>query len=417
MSSSSSHRPRGPVARHTKLRSPGVVPRILKGAAFALSAVLVAIVGVGAYAYNDYFGSLRENSVTLAGQDVNSPDVEVLPNEDVNILVTGVDKCEAEWADQFGDRCPPALVAEQEESYTGQLNDVNMIIHVSPEPRRVTVISIPRDMLTDRPACEDIDGNETSPASVVQFNFSYGTGGLDCVARTATELTGLEIDHAALMTWGGVIDITNAIGGVDVCLADPIPFDKETGLELEAGEHTLVGYEALQFLRTRKTLATGSDLDRIGNQQLYMGALVRKLVSNETFSDVPAMLRLANAVTTNAQVSTGLTDPMAMVSIAGALRGIPLEDYAFIQFPAADSPADPNRLIPVTESWDLIAQALEQNQPILLGEDDPPATETPAPTDTPEPTTDPTKVALPEYLRGSNANDPGVGCEPADGLF
>ncbi|MGO3904576.1 MAG: LCP family protein, partial [Microbacterium gubbeenense] len=172
-----------------------------------------------------------------------------------------------------------------------------------------------------------------------------------------------------------------------------------------------------QFLRTRKTLATGSDLDRIGNQQLYMGALVRKLVSNETFSDVPAMLRLANAVTTNAQVSTGLTDPMAMVSIAGALRGIPLEDYAFIQFPAADSPADHNRLIPVTESWELIAQALEQNQPILLGEDETEATETPSPTDTPEPTIDPTKVALPEYLRGSNADDAGVGCEPAEGLF
>src|SRR5699024_9372814 len=149
-------------------------------------------------------------------------------------------------------------------------------------------------------------------ASEVPFNTAYGTGGLDCVARAAAELTGLEIDHAALMTWGGVIEVTNAIGGVTVCLEQEIPFDADTGLELSAGEHTLVRMHALQFLRTRKTLQTRSDLDRIGNQQLYMGALVRKLVSNETFGDVGKMLRLANAITENATVSTGLADPMAM---------------------------------------------------------------------------------------------------------
>lgn len=418
VSSSSRGRLPGPIARHTKLRSPSFVRRILAGIAFALSAVLVATVGVAAYAYNDYFGALRDNAVTIGDQGTEPPDVDVLPDEEVNILITGVDKCEVDWVEQFGDRCSMEQALAQEDTFSNQLNDVNMVVHVSPEPRRVTVVSIPRDLMTSRPECADIDGNPTSPATVAAFNESYTTGGLDCVARTAEELTGLEIHHAALMTWGGVIEVTNAIGGVTVCLEQEIPFDRETNFELAAGEHTLVGMDALQFLRTRKTLQTGSDLDRIGNQQLYMGALVRKLVSEETFGDVGKLLRLANAVTENTTVSTGLADPMAMVSIASALRGIPLDDYAFIQFPAVDYAPDPNKLAPVPESWDLIAEALANNQPLDLGDEDPDATETPSPTDTPEPTDtpDPNQVVLPDYLRGSNADD-AAGCAPADGLF
>ena len=410
----------GPIARHTKLRNRGVVRRALGAVAFLVSALLVATIGVAAYAYEDYFGSLQDNAVAIGDQDENPPDVEVLPDRAYNLLIAGVDKCEVDWVDQFAGRCSMEEALAQENSYASQLNDVNMVVHISPEPRNVTVISIPRDMMTSRPECSDIDGNATSPASTAQFNESYSIGGLDCVARTATELTGLEIDHAALMTWGGVIDITNSIGGVTVCIEEDIPFDDQTNFELSAGEHELVGMQALQFLRTRYTLpGGGSDLNRIGNQQLYMGALVRKLVSEETFGDVGRLLKLANAITENATLSTGLTDnPMTLVSLASALRGIPLEDYAFIQFPAMDYAPNPNRVAPIPEAWDLIYQALERNQPIDLGEDGestatPSPTETPSPTDTPNPT----EVPLPEYLRGSNADQGGSECTPDTGLF
>ncbi|GGF47792.1 hypothetical protein GCM10010922_24540 [Microbacterium sorbitolivorans] len=409
-----------PFARHTKLRRPNPFVGFLKGVAFALSAVLVAAIGVGAYAYQDYFGTLQQNSIVLSGQDTDPPAVEVLANEDLNILVTGVDKCEEGSYEQFGDRCPQSLIDEQKTSYGGQLNDVTMIIHISPEPRHVTVISLPRDLMTARPDCyDDHRGVDTPGSSLAQFNSAYSNGGLDCVARSASLLTGLEIDHAALMTWNGVIEITNAIGGVEVCLEQDIPYDKETELELKAGTHTLVGYQALQFLRTRKTLATGSDLDRIGNQQLYMGALVRQMTSEDTFGDVGKLLRLAKAVTSNAQVSSGITNPMALVSIAGALQGIPTEDYTFIQFPAMDDPADSNRILPVMDTWNLIADALEKNQVIELGEDEPTATPTPSPSETPtvSPSPDDERVTIPGYLRGSNASNNAGNCGTPEGLF
>lgn len=420
MSNLAGKRPPGPVARHTKLPARSLPRRVLGGVAFLVSALLVATVGVAAYAYNDYFGALQDNAVAIGDQDVNPPDVEVLPDRAYNLLIAGVDKCEVDWVDQFAGRCSMEEALAQEDSYASQLNDVNMVVHISPEPRNVTVISIPRDMMTSRPECSDIGGSPTAPASTAQFNEAYSIGGLDCVARTATELTGLEIDHAALMTWGGVIDITNAIGGVSVCIEQDIPFDDQTNFELSAGEHELVGMQALQFLRTRYTLpGGGSDLNRIGNQQLYMGALVRKMVSEETFGNIGRLLKLANAITDNATLSTGLSDnPMTLVSLANALRGIPLEDYAFIQFPATDYAPDPNRVAPIPEAWDLIYQALERNQPLDLGggiepTESPGPVETPSPTDTP----DPTKVPLPEYLRGSNADQGGSECTPDAGLF
>ena len=414
---------REPLARHTRLRRPSIVGRFFKGLAFVLSAVLVAGIGVGAYAYQEYFGTLKDNSVVLSGQDVDPPSAEVLPNSDLNILVTGVDKCEEDSNEKFGDRCPPELIEAQKNSYEGQLNDVNMIIHISPEPRHVTVISLPRDLMTSRPECYDDLRDTTVPASTLaQFNTAYSSGGLDCIARSASQLTGLRIDHAALMTWDGVIEITNAIGGVEVCLEDPIPYDWHTDFELSEGPHTLVGYQALQFLRVRYTLQSGSDLDRIGNQQLYMGSLVRKLTSEDTFGDVGKLLRLAKAVTGNATVSSGLADPMALVSIASALRGIPVSDYTFIQFPAADDPNNRYRIIPVMETWNLIADALEKNQVIELGDEDPEEEPTPSPTpgvsETPsvEETPD-DRVKIPGYLRGSNASNNAGNCGTPEGLF
>ncbi|WP_156760794.1 LCP family glycopolymer transferase [Microbacterium karelineae] len=413
---------RGPIARHTKLRSPGLLLQGVKALAFLVSAALVAVVGVGAYAYTDFTSTLRGNSITLEGQDTDPPDVDVLPNEAVNILVTGIDKCEADLLDDFGGRCTEAMAKEQESSFASQLNDVNMVVHISPEPRHVTVIQIPRDMMTSRPACTDEDGNATSPVAIAQFNEAYATGGVDCVAKTAAELTGLDIDHAALMTWGGVIDITNAIGGVDVCVANDIEDREHTGLVLDAGEHTLAGMSALQFLRVRESIGDGSDLARIGNQQVYMGALVRKLVSNETLSDVGALLRLSRAVVDNATLSSGLTnDPMALVSIASALSGVPTQEYAFIQMPALDYPADPNRVIQDEASWAQIFEALAANQPIIVEEEpEPGATDEPTPDPTVEPTgsptPNPTEIPLPSNLSGSNADDE-IDCGSQEVLF
>ena len=284
-------------------------------------------------------------------------------------------------------------------------------MHVSQEPRRITVVSFPRDLMLSIPECEDDQGNVHSAMSKQPLNVAYTDGGLNCVAKTVTELTGQEIQFAASVTFGGVIEITNAIGGVDVCLATGIK-DKYTGLDMTAGTHTVKGLEALQFLRTRHGVGDGSDLGRIGNQQQYMSSLVRKLISSETLGNVPMMLKLANTGLSNVEASNSLADPMKIVQIALAVKSVPFEDIVFLQYPTGSDADDSNKVVAnqsaAQEMWDAInANAQLQVTHENTSNDGVVVTE-PTPADagaaTPDPAATPDNVvALPDSIKGNSA--------------
>ncbi len=404
-----SEKRRRTIARHGQLRTPGTVGQAIKLIAIALAVVLVSGIGVAAYVIYDFSSTVTANAVQLDDQKQLPPDIGAYKGG-FNVLLTGVDTCEEKYKDLFGARCTGKDAG-------GTLNDVNILVHVSDEPRRITAVSFPRDMMVPIPACEDDEGNTHSAMSKQQINVAYTDGGLNCVAKTISELTGEEIPFAASVTFGGVIEITNAIGGVDVCLASPIK-DRHTGLDMAAGTHTVAGLQALQFLRTRHGVGDGSDLGRIGNQQQYMSSLSRKLISGEVLGNVPVMLKLASTAVDNIEPSQSLVDPMKIVQIALAVKSVPFEDIVFVQYPTVADPDNPNRVVPdetaATALWDALAankqlQITHQNTandgvvvqepetPVEPVEPAPEATEgaTPAPTET--------VVALPEEIRGNSA--------------
>jgi anionic cell wall polymer biosynthesis LytR-Cps2A-Psr (LCP) family protein len=219
------------------------------------------------------------------------------------------------------------------------------------------------------------------------------------------------VQFAASVTFGGVIEITNAIGGVDVCLANPIR-DRYTGLDLAAGNHTVEGLQALQFLRTRHGVGDGSDLGRIGNQQQYMSSLARKLISGEVLGNVPVMLKLANTALSNLETSTSLANnPMTIVQIALAVKEIPFEDIVFVQYPTGADYADPNKVVPNTEAAAALWDAIEANAQLQIthentSNDGVIVEEPAAPTEeaTPDPTATPENVvALPDTIKGNSA--------------
>jgi LCP family protein required for cell wall assembly len=287
---------------------------------------------------------------------------------------------------------------------------VNLLVHVSQEPRRITVVSFPRDLMIPIPECTDDDGNVHSAMSKQPLNTAYTDGGLNCVAKTISELTGQEIQFAASVTFGGVIEITNAIGGVEVCLANPIK-DRYTGLDMDAGMHYLQGLEALQFLRTRHGVGDGSDLGRIGNQQQYMTVLARALISTDTLGNVPVMLKLANIGLNNLETSTSLADPMKIVQIALAVKSVPFEDIVFLQYPTVGDSADPNKVVPNQQAASVMWEAIEANAQLQIthqnnSNDGVVVQEPAAPVDgaTPDPDATPsTVVALPDSIKGNSA--------------
>ncbi|MDA2980188.1 MAG: LCP family protein [Actinomycetota bacterium] len=259
---------------------------------------------------------------------------------------------------------------DQFEFVDSELNDVNLLVHVSENHDRAVVISFPRDLLLDIPACPQEDGTESPAREMQPLNTTMGIGGLPCVALTLEELTGLEIGYAGLMTFTGVAQLSTAVGGVEVCVSAPL-VDPWSGVNLpEAGYHTLEGGQALAFLRTRKGVGDGSDLSRISSQQVYMAALVRTLQEDGVLDDIGKLYGIAQTAAQTMVLSTSLASVDVMVAMARALRGIPNDNIVFIQYPVLDADPElyPGRVIPNEVLATEVVERLQVDESFTVGE-------------------------------------------------
>lgn len=272
-----------------------------------------------------------------------------------NVLIVGSDTRVGQ-GEQFGES-------------DSELNDVNLLVHVSENHDHATVMSFPRDTLVDVPACEQTDGSLSDPRTMTPLNATWSIGGLPCVAATVEQLTGLEVGYAGVMTFTGVAQLSTAVGGVEVCINEPI-VDPWSGLNLpEAGWHTLEGGQALAFLRTRKGVGDGSDLARISSQQVYMSALVRTLQADGVLNDVTRLYSIAQVAAQNMVLSSSLGSLDVMVSMARALRNIPNENIVFIQFPVLDAPEGyPGKVIPDPSLSETVLAKIQLDEPYALAE-------------------------------------------------
>ncbi|MEV8283292.1 LCP family protein [Rhodoglobus sp. NPDC076798] len=308
------------MARHGRLKKPSPWGSIAKIVAASLAVVLVSGAAVGAVAFDSLYG--QRDVVSLVGETEGPPPQIGSFEGGFNILIAGSDTREGQGG-----------IGGTTRDASGQLNDVNMILHVAADQQSAVAISFPRDMVMGIPECPSLDGDYNKYYSTEPLNTALSYGGLACVALTLSEFTGLDIQFAGIITFDGVIQMTNAIGGVDVCIDGPL-IDPYTGINLpEEGTYNLAGWEALAFLRSRHGVGDGSDLTRISSQQVYLSSMVRTLQSSETLGDYKKVYNLANAAIANMQLSSGLADIPTMVSIARALKDIPLENIQFVQYP------------------------------------------------------------------------------------
>ncbi|MBF4624545.1 LCP family protein [Clavibacter sp. VKM Ac-2872] len=282
-----------------------------------------------------------ELSNTVAANSVDISDGAALPpalgglDGGADILLVGSDSRDGQ-GDGFGD---PKVVG------TGRLNDATVLVHISADHTRATAISFPRDMLVDIPSCKSEDGKSDVPgATHVMLNTALSRGGLGCVVRTIKSITGIDIPYAGVVQFKGVEAVSDAVGGVPVCLAKPIK-DKYTSLDLPAGINVIHGHEAAEFLRTRHGVGDASDIDRISNQQVFLGALVRTVTSSGTLTNPAKVYEIARAVVENMSLSTSMDSPAAIASIALTVKDIPADRFTFVQYPSIrrdDGRVDPD---------------------------------------------------------------------------
>ncbi|PPF75448.1 LytR family transcriptional regulator [Subtercola sp. Z020] len=389
----------------------------------AVVAVLaVSSTSVAAIAVAQTFGRLKPGIQLQTADGGQAAPVSVGAIEGgVNLLLVGTDT-RTDQGSGFED------AANQDASSGLGNNDVTILLHISADHSNAAVISFPRDMMGPVPECPDPngDGGTVDATDFAMFNTTLSRGGLSCTVLTVEAITGLKIPYAAEISFAGVSAMSTAVGGVTVCLASPV-VDPYTGLDLEAGPQDLVGDEALAFVRTRHGVADGSDLGRISNQQVFLSALMRKVTSAGVLANPVTLYQLANAAGSNMSLSTSLTNPNSMVSIALALKDVNLSNLVFVQYPVVDDPDDANRVVPDDSAAAILNAALVNDQPLTItggtgqaAEADPNATPaetagpsdagTPpadgtTPTDTPTdaPAATPSTVALPSTVTGQTA--------------
>ncbi|GHD45826.1 LytR family transcriptional regulator [Mycetocola manganoxydans] len=402
-------RPARSTARHGRLRKSTAGRTIARFLSAALAVVLVSGSAIAAYAVWDIASSVAP-SVTLANETAGSaPDIDAIEGG-VNLLLVGSDSRQGQDA-VFGD--------DAKDSAT--LNDVTMLLHISEDHTAATVVSFPRDMFVPIPSCPRENGGTYDAMAAQKINTTLSYGGLACTVLTVEKLTGLSIPFAAEVQFGGVIELSNAVGGVDVCVAEPIN-DWRTETYLDAGVHTLQGKEAIQFLRTRHGVGDGSDLGRISNQQVFLSSLVRTLKSSETLTDPGKLFGIAKAAASNMTLSTSLSNLNTMVSIAMALKNIPLDQVVFVQYPTEYGDINGYEgVLPLKTPAAQLFDALAADEPLTLSGDtgpgsvvdpnapvdDAPADDTPQTEDPEAPKTDatPPGVVLDKAVQGQTAGD------------
>lgn len=381
--SNSSRRGAGstPLARHGRLRRPTPLPGLLTYFGVIVAVVAVSLASVAGIAVWQTISAIKPgiHLSHIRGTNEPAPQVGSISGP-VNLLLTGSDTRTGQAG--FQDKADL-----RGSSGTGN-NDVTMLLHLSANHQYATVVSIPRDLLVNIPSCQRANGSTIGGATNAMFNTTLSRGGLSCTVLTVENMTGLDIQYAAEISFDGVIQMSDAVGGVTVCLATPL-HDRYVGLDLAAGEQTLQGSSALAFLRSRHGVGDGSDLGRISDQQLFMSALMRKVASGGVLGNPLTLYSLANAAAHNMQLSDTLSSPTTMVSIALALKGLDLNNMVFVQWPTRTNPAFPGRVVAEQPADHILAAALVADQPIQLSGKlgratvtgpSAPATSTPAPT-------------------------------------
>ena len=223
----------------------------------------VILAGGACFAYYKATGNVPFSG---GGSVMNAGDMSILDallgkNIKLNVAVFGVDKDETR-------------------------TDVAFVVHYDSEQESIQLISVPRDTRVD--VCEEVEDLLGGRYGVTKFNAVHAYGGKEHGPEAAIlqmeDLLGISIDHYVKINFDALVEIVDAVGGVEVDVPQDMKWDmSDTGditIDLKKGLQTLDGDHALQLVRFRR-YADG-DVGRIQVQQMFLKALAEKVLSTES---------------------------------------------------------------------------------------------------------------------------------------
>jgi len=305
-------------------RWPKLVAAIASGAILAVTAVGAGVTSV--------LGQLEGNITALdvsdqTGNAVTSTESVVVDETTgetapFNVLLMGSDSRTGKGNKGYGSTAKFG---------TAERSDTTILLHVSADRSQAVAVSIPRDTLIDLPTCKNANGDRVQGGSG-KFNEAMSRGGPGCTLKAVENMTGMAIDNFMVVDFGGFKAITEAVGGVEICLSQPVN-DPLSGLKLSAGNHTISGEEALAFVRARKTLGDGSDTSRIRRQQAFLSSMANKVISSGTLLNPVALLGVLNAATESLTADPQLANIDNLRELAVSMKDLRPSNITFTTMP------------------------------------------------------------------------------------
>jgi LCP family protein required for cell wall assembly len=316
--------------------------RLGRAAARTLVA-LVSIVALGVTGYA-YVTKDRLQETVHTTEALTQPGEPAPPADDggTDILLVGSDA----RTDAQGNPLPTRLLKQlRTEEKPGVNTDTIIILRVPKNGGKPTGISIPRDAWVDVPGRGKTKINSAyGVAKANSANDQRAKGvkdqaaierdsdqaGRKVLVQTVQDFTQLRIDHYAEVNLLGFYLLTEALGGVQVCLNHSTS-DADSGANFRAGQQTVSGGEALSFVRQRKNLPRG-DLDRIVRQQAFLSSALNKVLSTGTLTSPSTLGNLMDAVHRSIVLDAGLD----LLDFANQVKGIASGDMTFVTIPVVN---------------------------------------------------------------------------------
>lgn len=290
--------------------------RAMRAVLAILATSCLAVSGVGYATIGSINTDLASNNLQL-GDGNKTASQRVKPADGAqDILLVGIDSRTDAQGNPLSQQEIDMLRAGEEVS---ENTDTIIVIRVPNDGSKATAISIPRDTyIRDEELGntkingvygsyklnkkEEMVSAGSSPDDPTVDEESKNAG-RKALIRDVADLTGITVDHYAEVGLLGFVLLTNAVGGVDVCLNEAVD-EPLSGAHFTAGEQTLNGPDALSFVRQRHDLPRG-DLDRIVRQQVFMASLVHKILSSGTLTNPAKFTSLSDAARRSLTIDAG----------------------------------------------------------------------------------------------------------------
>ncbi|WP_435843115.1 LCP family glycopolymer transferase [Streptomyces diastaticus] len=262
------------------------------------------------------------------------------------------------------------ITEEQREAYRlggkpCHCTDTLMLLHLSADHSRVSVVSLPRDSYAMTPPHTDRTTGEKHRSHPVKLNAAYAEGGPGLTVRTVEKMTEVKIDHYVEVDFTSFMETVDAVGGVEICTVRRLK-DSYTGLDLAPGRHRLDGGRALQYVRSRHLDGTG-DLSRMQRQQRFLAALTAEVTDSGVLLNPVRFREVTRTVLGSLRADSGFTTER-MLDLGQAMRNFSPASAEFTSVPVLEK----GREVPevgTTLVWDpqkagRIFGALREDRPL-----------------------------------------------------